>query len=59
VNFVTQIPSLAKDVKKIFKTTGYTPNVQKLQLNNKKVKFTFRIHKQAKNFIAEIGPEKR
>lgn len=55
VNFVTQIPTIALAVDKIIKSLGYTHSVQQLRIKNDNVKFTFRIHKRASDFIKELG----
>ncbi|MEK7163406.1 MAG: LAGLIDADG family homing endonuclease [Patescibacteria group bacterium] len=55
VNFVTQIPSLVSAVKYMINALGYTASIQTLMLPNKNKKFTFRIHKNAKKFIEDVG----
>lgn len=59
VNFVTQIPSLAKCVGKMIISLGYVSSMQKLTLPSGNLKFTFRIHKRANDFIKELSIQKR
>jgi DNA-binding transcriptional regulator WhiA len=59
VNFVTQIPSLAESVRIMLENLSYKASMQKLLLWNNQEKFTFRIHKKAREFINEIGIEKK
>lgn len=58
-NFVTQIPSLAGSVEKMLNSLRYTSFTQKLVLPSGNLKFTFRIHKNAPNFIKDLSIEKR
>ncbi len=58
-NFVTQIPSLANSVETMLKNLNYKFSEQKLNLDKQRLKFTFRIHKNALSFIKEIGLEKK
>jgi hypothetical protein len=59
INFVTQIPSLAISVKKILENLSCVFSMQKLILTSGKEKFTFRIHKNANQFIKDLGLEKK
>jgi DNA-binding transcriptional regulator WhiA len=59
VNFVTQIPTLAQSVRFMLNNLGYQASEQRLALENTQTKFTFRIHKNAKKFIEDIGIEKK
>jgi DNA-binding transcriptional regulator WhiA len=58
-HFVTQIPSLANCVEKMLLITNYKASKQSLKLNDKRTKFTFRIHENAEEFIKEIGINKK
>lgn len=58
INFVTQIPSLAKSVDTILKKLGYIYSKQELKLSKQRVKYTFRIHKKAQEFIKDLGINK-
>ncbi|KKT95973.1 MAG: hypothetical protein UW97_C0019G0007 [Parcubacteria group bacterium GW2011_GWA2_45_15] len=58
-NFVTQIPSLARCVQKMLSITNYRASIQRLILSNNRVKFTFRIHRNASQFIKEMSIDKR
>ncbi|MDO8590263.1 MAG: LAGLIDADG family homing endonuclease [bacterium] len=58
-NFVTQIPSLAQGVAKMILKTRYKASIQKLVLSDNREKFTFRIHRNASQFIKEMSIEKR
>lgn len=55
VNFVSYIPSLAKDVCSALQKIGYIPNLQKLQMPNGKIKHTIRISRNAEEFIKDIN----
>ncbi|MEK7135376.1 MAG: LAGLIDADG family homing endonuclease [Patescibacteria group bacterium] len=59
VNFVTEIPSLAKCVEKMIYSLGYIASIQKLVLPDNKSKTTFRIHRKAENFIKELNIQKK
>jgi DNA-binding transcriptional regulator WhiA len=59
VNFVTQITSLAGCVEKMMNSLGYVSSIQKLTLPSGNFKFTFRVHKEAENFIKELSIQKR
>jgi DNA-binding transcriptional regulator WhiA len=58
VNFVTQIPNLAKSVEIMLDMFNYKYSCQKFKLDNGKIKYTFRIHKNASGFIEMLGLEK-
>ncbi len=59
VNFVTQITNLASCVEKMIKSLGYVASIQKLLLPSKNLKYTFRIHTRASEFIKELNIQKR
>jgi len=50
-NFVTIIPTLAKDVMEIIAKLGFKPNIQKIKKENGKIKHTIRISKDTEKFI--------
>ena len=54
VNFVTEIPILAKDVVKMIQAIGYKPNLQKIKSKNQ-TKFTIRLSRDSKKFINDIN----
>ena len=58
-NFVTQIPKLAICVEKMINSLGYISSMQKLTLPSGNLKFTFRVHKRATDFIKDLSIEKR
>jgi len=53
VNFVTEIPTLAKDTFEMITKIGHKPNIQKLD-TKKSQKFTIRISKDAEKFTKDI-----
>lgn len=55
VNFVSYIPSLAKDVFEGINELGFKANMQKLSMPNGKIKYTIRIAKDSLNFINKIN----
>ncbi|PIP55641.1 MAG: hypothetical protein CO183_01000 [Candidatus Zambryskibacteria bacterium CG_4_9_14_3_um_filter_42_9] len=58
-NFVTQIPSLSQCVEKMLVKTNYKASLQRLMLTDNRVKFTFRIHRNASQFIKEMSIDKK
>ena len=55
VNFVNINPKLSKDVFEMIKNLGYSPNLQKLEQSNSKIKHTIRLSKDSQKFIKEIN----
>lgn len=57
-NFVTLIPTVAKDVFAMIEKIGFQPNIQKLKTVNGKIKYTIRISKNTEKFIKKLGLNK-
>jgi len=57
-NFVTVIPTLLKDVVAMINKLGFAPNIQALNQDNRKIKYTVRISKNAKAFLRAINLKK-
>jgi DNA-binding transcriptional regulator WhiA len=57
-NFVTTIPSLAKDVIEMIRSLDFKPNIQKFKQKNGKTKHTIRISKNTKGFIKLVNIKK-
>lgn len=58
-NFVTIIPTLAKDVMEIIISLGFKPNMQLRKEQNGKIKHTIRISKNTEQFINLVKIEKK
>jgi DNA-binding transcriptional regulator WhiA len=53
-NFVTIIPTLAKDVMIMITALGFKPNLQKFKAKNGKIKHTIRVSKNTLEFVSLI-----
>lgn len=58
VNFVTQIPTIATSVKEMLDKFSFQYSCQQFPLSSRMSKYTFRIHKNATEFISYFNLEK-